>query len=90
MNYKRFKRVAKWISLIASVISLGLILFVRWIDIFESANTAGLLVFSALIGSIVAIVFGLVALPRWQGLLALMIAFYVGYCVMVGSLYGIQ
>jgi len=85
----QFSTFAKWPSLIAALISLGIIIFVRTKEVFESGNTAGTLKFLATILALLGLVFGLAALPRWPAILALVVLAYVAYCLVFVSLYSL-
>jgi len=90
MRYRKFKALSGPLSLIFSVISLILILYIKAVHVFESASLAGFLVLMALASAFLAVGFAVVAFPRWQGFLAFAVACYVGYCVIFGPLYFIQ
>ena len=89
MGRSPFRTFSKWPSLIAALIALGIVIFVRTKDVFESGNTAGTLKFIATIIALLGSVFGIAALPRWPAILALLVLGYVAYCLVFVSLYSI-
>jgi len=89
MRRSPFRTFAKWPSLIAALIALGIIIFIRTKDVFASGNTAGTLKFLATIVALLGLVFGVAALPRWPAILALVILVYVTYCLVFVSLYSL-
>jgi hypothetical protein len=90
MNYQTIKEHSKWISRVSAAASLIIIVFVQSKFIFVSGNFAGKLVLISLIAAVFTLVFGLIALPRWQGFLALAIFSYVAYCILFTRLYAIS
>ena len=48
-----------------------------------------MLVLIAMIASVFTLIFGIAALPRWQGIVALLIFIYVAYCIGFTRMYGI-
>jgi hypothetical protein len=89
MSRTSFREFAKWPSLISAAIALGIIVFVRTIDVFASGNTAGMLVLLATILAVFALVFGVAGLPRWPAVLALLVLVYVAYCLLFVSMYSV-
>ena len=89
MSRKSFKEVAKWTSLVWAAIALGLVLYVRTKFIFDSGNTAGMLVLVAMVAAVFTLIFGVAALPRWQGFLALAAFVAVAYFIFFTRLYGV-
>ncbi|HRH41500.1 MAG TPA: hypothetical protein PKY82_07625 [Pyrinomonadaceae bacterium] len=89
MNYKTFKEYSKWFSQISAATSFIIIVFVKSKWIFESGTAAGKLVLTATIAAILALIFGAVSLPRWQGFVALTVFCYVAYSILFTSLYAI-
>lgn len=53
--------------------------YMRMKFVFESGNTAGLLMFVAMIAALLTLIFGLAAIPRWQSFVALAICGYAIY-----------
>ncbi len=56
---------------------------------FESGNAAGMLVLVAMITSLLTLIFGVAAIPRWQGFVALVISVLVAYYILFEQLYGL-
>ena len=89
MSRRSFRQIAKWPSVAWAAIALVLVVYVRTKFVFASGNTAGMLVLIAMIASVFTLVFGIAALPRWQGIVALLIFIYVAYCIGFTRMYGI-
>jgi hypothetical protein len=81
------KTVSAWLSLASGTISVSTIVFVKTKFIFESGNTAIAMIGISMIIAILAFIFGLVALPRWQGIVALAASCSVAYCILFTRLY---
>ena len=90
MNYKTFKNGSKWCSLVTAAISLITITFVKWTFVFDSGNTAGKLILILIGAAVLTLIFGVIALPRWQGFVALVVFGYVGYCILFTPLYALS
>ena len=89
MNYKTFEIYSKWLSQISAAISLIAIIFVKSKGVFISADTPGYLVLISIITALLTLIFGIASLPRWQGLVALIIFCIVAYCILFTPLYAI-
>lgn len=89
MSYRTFKKHSLWLSQLAAAVSLFIIAFVRGKYIFWHGNAAGGLLLLAMFTSALTLGFGLAALPRWQGFVALTIFCFVAYCLMFVPLYAI-
>ena len=89
MNYQTFKKHSKWLSQISAVTSLIVIVYVQRKFVFDSGNIAATLVLISLIAAIFTFIFGFIALPKWQGFVALGIFGYVAYCILFTRLYGL-
>jgi len=57
--------------------------------IFENANEAGTLLLIAMIATVLAFIFGVVSLPRWQGFGAIGIFGLAAYYFLFSPLYAI-
>ncbi len=90
MSLTSFRHKARWLSLITGFIFLVIHIYMRSKFIFESGNTAGLLLLIAMIAALLTLVFGLFSLPRWQGFIALAIFIYAGYWFAYGPVYAIS
>jgi hypothetical protein len=90
MNYQTIKEHSKWLSQVSAATSLIVIVFMQSKFIFVSGNFAGNLLLISLIAAVFTFIFGLIALPRWQGFLALAIFSYVAYCILFTPLYAIS
>ena len=87
MDYKTFEFYSKWLSQISAAIALITIIFVKSKFVFDSGNTAGNLILISIIAALLALVLGIVSLPRWQGLVAIAIFSYVAYCILFTPIY---
>ena len=76
-------------SQVNAVLSLIVVVFLRSKFIFESGNTAGMLVLIAMGTWLLTLVFGVAALPRWQGFVALGIFGVLAYYILFEPLYGL-
>jgi len=90
MNYQTIKEHSKWLSQVSAATSLIVIVFMQSKFIFVSGNFAGNLLLISLIAAVFTFIFGLIALARWQGFLALAIFSYVAYCILFTPLYAIS
>ena len=54
---------------------------------FVFGNRAGSLVIIASLAALLTLVFGIPALPRWQGFVALAVFFFVAYCLLFVRMY---
>ncbi len=90
MNYKTLKTHSKWLSQICAATSLIVIVFVKSKFVFVSGNFAGTLVLISLIAALFTLVFGFIALPKWQGFVALGIFGYIAYCILFTPLYALS
>jgi type II secretory pathway pseudopilin PulG len=79
MNLKQIKKKAKWWGLIFGVIFLSISFYMRWEYVFESGNTGGMCLLASLIVILMTLVCGVLALPRWQGFIALAVILYAAY-----------
>ena len=82
--------IMKWSSVATSLISLLIIIFVKSKYLFESGNFAGKLVLLSMITALVSVILSIMVLPRWQGIISLLIAFCSGYLILFTPLYAIQ
>ena len=89
VSFRSFRQIAKWPSIVWAAIALALVVYVRTRFVFDSGNVAGMLVLIAMIASVFTLIFGIAALPRWQGVVALLIFIYVAYCIGFTRMYGI-
>ena len=87
MRRESFREFAKWPSLVSAAIVLGLVVFIRTKDVFESGTAAGMLKLVATIVAMFSLVFALAALPRWPAFVALIVLVYVAYCLLFTSMY---
>lgn len=87
MKSKSMRRHAKWISQVTAANSLILIAYVRGKYAFVFGNRAGSLLFIASLAALLTLVFGIPALPRWQGFVALAVFFFVAYCLLFVRMY---
>jgi hypothetical protein len=78
MNFNQVREKTKWWGLICGAIFLAVSSYMRWKFLFESGNVGGMLLLTALIAALLTFVFGILSLPRWQGVVAFVI---VGYAV---------
>ena len=84
-----FRKHSKWLSQVSAAVSLIIIVFVRSKFIFDSGNTAGMLVLVAIITTLLTLIFGVASLPRWQGFVALAISIFLAYYILFQRLYGL-
>ena len=90
MSYRKFKSAAEWLSILLAAASLATISYVKIRFVFDSGNLAALLVSISLAAGLLALVLGLVSLPRWRGGVALVIVAFVAYLVVFTRLYGLS
>ena len=90
MNYRTIKDHSKWLSQVSALTSLVVIVFVQSKFVFDSGNFAATLVLISLVAAVFTFVFGVIALPRWQGFVALGIFSYVTYCILFTRLYALS
>ncbi len=90
MNYETFKSYSKWLSQITAITALITIIYVKSKYLFITGNDAGRLVLISIIAALLTLVFGIVSLPRWQGIVALVIFSFVAYCILFTPLYAIS
>lgn len=69
--------------------SLGIIVFVRTRFIFDSGNTAVMLLLISMFTALLTFIFGVASLPRWQGFVALAVFGIVAYFLLFERLYGL-
>jgi hypothetical protein len=89
MSFQRLKRYSPWLSQASAAVSLCIVVFMRIKFVFDSGNTAGMLLLIAMLTSLLTLVFGVVALPRWQGFVALGIFGVVAYFILFERMYGV-
>ena len=65
--------------MIAGIVFLGINAYMRTKFVFDSGNTAGMLLLIAVVAAVFTFICGIFALPRWQGFVALAISVYAGY-----------
>lgn len=80
---------AKWLSQVTAAVALILIAYVRGRYFFVFGNTAGKLLLCATLAAVFTLIFGIAALPRWQGYFALSIFLFVAYCLLFLPMYAI-
>lgn len=90
MNYKTLKEYSKWLSQISAAVSLIILVYVKSKFVFDSGNTAGMLVLILMVAAVFTFIFGMLSLPRWQGFVALAIFSYVAYSILFTRIYGIS
>ena len=90
MNLQKFREYSKWLSQFTAAASLIIVVFLKSKFVFESGNTAGTLLFIAMITTLLTFIFGISSLPRWQGFVALAFFVFTAYFILFTSLYGIQ
>lgn len=90
MTNKKLKSFSQWFSLINAAISLIILVTLKSIRVFKSEDIASILFLTSMITAIIAFIFGIICLPRWQGFLVLAIVGYVGYCILFTSVLGIH
>lgn len=90
MSLQNFRERSKWLSQVSAAASLIIVVFLRSKFIFEFGNTAGMFVLVAVVMLLLTLIFGVAALPRWQGFVALAIFVLVGYCIWFAPLYGLE
>ena len=86
----RIRDQAKWYALVSGTLFLTVSTYLRVKFIFESANIAGALLMASMILAALTLLFGLLALPRWQAWIALAISAYALYWLFFTRLYGIS
>ena len=89
LSLQSLRKYFPWPSLATAVVSLGIIVFVRTKFIFDSGNTAGMLLLIAMFTALLTLIFGIASLPRWQGFVALVIFGIVAYFILFERLYGV-
>ncbi|MGH9968076.1 MAG: hypothetical protein ACREBG_09625 [Pyrinomonadaceae bacterium] len=89
MSLRGFREYSKWLSQVSAAISIIVVVFLRSKFTFEFGNTAGMLVLVAMITSLLTLIFGVAAVPRWQGFVALVIFVLVAYYIFFEQLYGL-
>ena len=80
MNFKAARERAKWLSQITGAVFLITYAYMQHVYVFQSGNTGGMLALVLLITSALTLILGLLALPRWQGFVALIIVAFAFYC----------
>jgi hypothetical protein len=81
MSFSSIRHNAKWLSLLSGIVFLAINVYMRIKFVFESGNTGGMLLLISLVALFFALVCGILALPRWQGFVALGICIYGGYWI---------
>jgi hypothetical protein len=89
MSFQTLKKYSPWLSQASAAVSLLIVVFMRIKFVFDSGNTAGMLLLIAMLTSLLTLVFGVVALPRWQGFVALGIFGLVAYYILFERMYGV-
>jgi hypothetical protein len=89
MNFTFLKEKAKWWGLASGALFLVISAYMQKKFIFDSGNTAGLLLLVAMIAAVITLVLGILSLPKWQGFVALAIAAYAIYWLSFGRPYGL-
>jgi hypothetical protein len=83
------KELSKWLGLVVISISAGILVFLKVKYVFSSGNQAGFLALLSIFTCLGAIVLGLVALPRWQAYVILILAALVAYFLFFTPLYAV-
>ncbi|MEK7724696.1 MAG: hypothetical protein AAB336_10135 [Acidobacteriota bacterium] len=73
-NYEDFRELSKWLALVCPPL-LVILLFLGSLGVFDKESL--LLFLCILLLPALTLIFGIIALPRWQGFLAVMC--YIGY-----------
>ena len=81
MTLAQLRQRSRWWSLVFGLLFLIINIEMRIIFVFESGNTGGMLLLISLVAIVLTFVLGILALPRWQGFVALGICVYVGYWI---------
>lgn len=89
MNYQ-IRQYIKWLGIISAIFSLGLTIYIKTKFVFESGNRAGAILLIAIVAAGIGLISGALSLPKWQGILALVIVGFVGYCVLFTPLYALS
>jgi hypothetical protein len=71
------------------VIFLVIHAYMRGKFIFESGNTAGMLLLISMVAAVLTLIFGVISLPRWQGFVALCVSAYAFYWFAFCRLYAV-
>lgn len=79
MLSSRVKSFASWISLVSSAASLAILVYVRWVWRFEDFETPHFLAGLALLLTPITLVTGLIGLPRWRSIVAIIFLGVVAY-----------
>jgi len=79
MNLNQVREKTKWWGLMCGAIFLVISSYMGWKFVFESGNAAGMLLLIALIAALLAFIFGILSIPRWQGVVAVAIVVYAVY-----------
>ena len=89
-NHELRQEIAKWGCLLAAIISITAISYVKWTFVFDSGNLAGGLLTISLLTAFIALVLAALSLPRWQAVTALFLVTVVGYFVLFTPLYAVS
>jgi hypothetical protein len=81
---------ARWLSQVTGIIFLLIHAYMWGKFTFESGNTAGMLLLISMVAALLTLVFGVLSLPRWQGLVALCISAYASYWFAFCRLYTVS
>ncbi len=81
MLVKSKKSFSSWISLASATASLGILVYVRWVWQFEDFETPHYLAGLALLLTPITLVTGLIGLPLWRSILAIIFLGIVIYIV---------
>ena len=90
MSFQRLKKYSPWLSQASAAVSLLIFVFMRVKFVFDSGNTAGMLLLILMLTSLLTLIFGVAALPRWQGFVALGIFGLVAYYILFERMYGVE
>ena len=83
------KRHSTIVGFVAAAVSVGILILVRIHFIFQSGNTAGTLLLLALLTTMLALVCGIAALPKWSGFVILTLVAVLAYCLLFLPLYAV-
>lgn len=79
MSWNNQREYSKWLSQLSAAISLTIVDYFTNKPTFANGEEAGILFLIALIMSVFTFIFGVLSLPRWQGILALIIFSFNSY-----------
>ncbi len=83
-DYLVFKKYAKWLGLIINAIAILFLLSVKIPGLHLNALDISRLVFISWLISTLALIFGIISLPKWQGFVTLLtfcVVWFLGFIV---------